>query len=214
MGWACEPGPGPGPNILAQEHFSETVSWKTWILYISLNPDFLIFFKKYRRRKMMKSGPSFAPRSLIWDRFRPENKNCFKGPFVTKLLWGTLMYLNCVQNTNNFSPWGARENAPNQLIKYRDSAGVIQGCLRIYHPSEGFPERDISSYARWETGLAREPCFSALPSAFPSASYIQVDIQARKLYLKVLLWFWGRGERYLEMETGVLHRISMRTSWA
>ena len=43
---------------------------------------------------------------------------------------------------------------------------------------------------------------------------IQVDIQARKLYLKVFLWFWGPGERYLEMETGVLHRISMRTSRA
>ena len=42
----------------------------------------------------------------------------------------------------------------------------------------------------------------------------QVNIQARKLYLKVFLWFWDRGERYLRMETGVLHRISMRVSWA
>ena len=44
----------------------------------------------------------------------------------------------------------------------------------------------------------------------------QVDIQARKLYLKFLLWFWDPGERYLRMETGVdpgvLHRISMQIS--
>ena len=39
---------------------------------------------------------------------------------------------------------------------------------------------------------------------------IQVDIQARKLYLEFFIWFWGRGERYLRMETGVLHRISIQ----
>ena len=39
---------------------------------------------------------------------------------------------------------------------------------------------------------------------------IQVDIQARKLYLQFFTWFWGRGERYLRMETGVLHRISIQ----
>ena len=41
-------------------------------------------------------------------------------------------------------------------------------------------------------------------------SEIKVDIQARKLLLKVFLRFWGRGERYLRMETGVLHRISIQ----
>ena len=41
---------------------------------------------------------------------------------------------------------------------------------------------------------------------------IQVDIQAGELYLKFLIWFWGRGERYLRMETGVLHRISTQIS--
>ena len=39
---------------------------------------------------------------------------------------------------------------------------------------------------------------------------IQLDIQARELYLKFFIWFWGRGERYLRMETGVLHRISIQ----
>ena len=39
---------------------------------------------------------------------------------------------------------------------------------------------------------------------------IQVDIQARELYLEFFIWFWGRGERYLRMETGVLHRISIQ----
>ena len=76
--------------------------------------------------------------------------------------------------------------------------------------SEGFPLRDIFVPVRVER--------RAWPGNRVSRHYrrrhleIQVDIQARKLYLKVFLWFWGRGERYLEMETGVLHRISMRTS--
>ena len=30
------------------------------------------FYKKDARRKMMNFGGGFAPRSLIWDRFRPE----------------------------------------------------------------------------------------------------------------------------------------------
>ena len=43
---------------------------------------------------------------------------------------------------------------------------------------------------------------------------IQVDIQARELYLKFFTWFCGRCERYLRMETGVLHRISIQILWA
>ena len=31
---------------------------------------------------------------------------------------------------------------------------------------------------------------------------IQVDIQARKLYLEFLIWFLGRGERYTVFENG------------
>ena len=38
----------------------------------------------------------------------------------------------------------------------------------------------------------------------------QVDIQAKKLYLELFIWFGGRGERYLRMETGVLHRVSIQ----
>ena len=30
---------------------------------------------------------------------------------------------------------------------------------------------------------------------------IQVDILARELYLKIFIWFGGRGERYLRMDT-------------
>ena len=41
---------------------------------------------------------------------------------------------------------------------------------------------------------------------------IQVDIQTRKLYLEFYIWIWGRGESYLEMEIGVLHRNSIRIS--
>ena len=43
---------------------------------------------------------------------------------------------------------------------------------------------------------------------------IQVDIQARKLYLEFFTWFWCHGERYLRMETRVLHRISIQILWA
>ena len=43
---------------------------------------------------------------------------------------------------------------------------------------------------------------------------IQVDIQARKLDLEFFIWILGPGERYLDMETGVLLRISMRISVA
>ena len=39
---------------------------------------------------------------------------------------------------------------------------------------------------------------------------IQVDILAGELCLEFfILWCWGRGERYLRMETGVLLRISI-----
>ena len=41
---------------------------------------------------------------------------------------------------------------------------------------------------------------------------IQVDIQARKLYLEFFTWFWGPGERSQRMETGVLLRISIQIS--
>ena len=40
-----------------------------WILTLGY------FYKKDARRKMTKIGPIFEPRSLIWDRFRPENWN-------------------------------------------------------------------------------------------------------------------------------------------
>ena len=39
---------------------------------------------------------------------------------------------------------------------------------------------------------------------------IQLDIQAWKQDFEFFRWFWSPGERYLRMETGVLHRISMR----
>ena len=43
---------------------------------------------------------------------------------------------------------------------------------------------------------------------------IQVDILAGELYLEFFIWFWGRGKRYLRMETGVLHRIAIQISRA
>ena len=40
----------------------------------------------------------------------------------------------------------------------------------------------------------------------------KVDILCRELYLKFFTWSWGCGERYLEMETRVLLRISIQIS--
>ena len=39
---------------------------------------------------------------------------------------------------------------------------------------------------------------------------VQVDIHAMELHLEFFTWFWGRGERYLRMETGVLLRLSIQ----
>ena len=38
---------------------------------------------------------------------------------------------------------------------------------------------------------------------------IQVDILAGELYWELFTWLWGAGEGYLDMETGVLLRISI-----
>ena len=58
---------------IGKESILGTCSWTNRILYISLNTEFGVFFKKDARRKMTKIGPKNAPRSLIWDQFRPEN---------------------------------------------------------------------------------------------------------------------------------------------
>ena len=75
------------------------------------------------------------------------------------------------------------------------------------------PERDMSSLHAMGYGSGQMKTLSARRRRRPRRRrrhlQIQVDIQTRKLYLKVFLWFWGPGERYLRMETGVLHRISM-----
>ena len=57
-----------------------------------------------------------------------------------------------------------------------------------------------------------ESCWDAVAAAVSCHLETQVDILAGELYLELFIWFWGRGERYLRMETGVLHRISMRVS--
>ena len=68
------------------------------------------------------------------------------------------------------------------------------------------PERDAPGTS--PDGLS---CWDAAVAAAVSCHLeIQVDIQARKLYLELFIWFWGRGERYLRMGTGVLHRISIQ----
>ena len=60
-----------------------------------------------------------------------------------------------------------------------------------------------------------ESCWDAAAAVALSCHLeIQIDILAGELYLEFFIWFWGPGERYLEMDTGVLRRISMRISWA
>ena len=68
--WAGPMGPGHGPgpvHIWARTFFGNSILKNLNIvyIYISLNPDFLIFFQKDARRKMTKVGPKNAPRSLI-----------------------------------------------------------------------------------------------------------------------------------------------------
>ena len=80
--------------------------------------------------------------------------------------------------------------------------------------SEGFPARDIWFLGTLDQGSAQIPEFLGNRRRRRRRRHleIQVDIQARKLLLEVFLRFWGRGERYRRMETGVLHRISLRVS--
>ena len=90
---------------------------------------------------------------------------------------------------------------------YKDSLlkKQVEGSGR----SEGFPERDIWFLGTLDQGSARCP---ELLGRRRRHLETQVDIQARKLLLEVFLRFWGRGERSRRMETGVLHRISLRVS--
>ena len=67
----------------------------------------------------------------------------------------------------------------------------------------GSLERDISSLRTMGWGSGQMEKSSALRSRRRRHLEVQVDIQTGKIYLEVLLWFWGRGERYLRKETGV-----------
>ena len=84
------------------------------------------------------------------------------------------------------------------------------GISKHVDRSEGFPARDILFLGTLEQGSAR--CPELLGRRRRRQLEIKVNIQARKLLLMVFLRFWGRGERYTRMETGVPHRISLRVS--
>ena len=75
--------------------------------------------------------------------------------------------------------------------------------------SEGFPERDIWFLGTLEQGSTKCP---ELLGNRRRRLKIKVDIQARERVLEIFLRFGGRGERHRRMETGVLHRISLRVS--
>ena len=95
--------------------------------------------------------------------------------------------------------------------------GDIQVLRKDIFPSrsEGFPARDIWFLGTLDQGSAQIPEFLGNRRRRRRRRRhleIQVDIQARELLLKVFLRFWGRGERYRRMETGVLHRILLRVS--
>ena len=94
-------------------------------------------------------------------------------------------------------------------LKRASSAARSNSRNTSNHRSEGFPERDIWFLGTLEQGFARCPEFLGNRRRHLE---IKVDIQARKLLLEGFLKFWGRGERYRRMETGVLHRISLRIS--
>ena len=60
-------------NIWGKTHFGNLYPEKSryWLYYWILNLGY--FYKKDARRKMLHFGVLHAPRSLIWDPFRPEN---------------------------------------------------------------------------------------------------------------------------------------------
>ena len=80
-----------------------------------------------------------------------------------------------------------------------------------HNRSEGFPN-GIFHPCALAYGLGLLPDGRVVGASSPSASCLetQVDILAGELYLEFFIWIWGRGERYLRMETGVLHRISIQ----
>ena len=96
---------------------------------------------------------------------------------------------------------------PNAVAALTSSIWTLEN-----YRSEGFPEQDIWSLGTLDQGSARCPELLGRRRRRRRHLEIQVDIQARKLLLKVFQRFWGGGERYLRMETGVLLRILLRTS--
>ena len=65
--------PGRWLKHLRKNPCLEHVVGKTLMYSISLKAYSLIFKKKDARRKMIKFGAGFAPKSLVWDGFRPDN---------------------------------------------------------------------------------------------------------------------------------------------
>ena len=88
----------------------------------------------------------------------------------------------------------------------------VDGTPCVYIEVRDSPNGIFGPWARWTRAPAKCPELLGRRRRRRRHLEIQVDIQARELLLKVFLRFWGRGERYLKMETGFLLRISLQTS--
>ena len=102
-------------------------------------------------------------------------------------------------------------SAADEII-HSQSTLLLGHVMHCTHRNEGFPKRDIWFQGALDQGSARCPELLGRRRRRRRHLETQVDIQTRKLLVEVCLRFWGRGERYLRMEAGVLHRISLRTS--
>ena len=67
--------------------------------------------------------------------------------------------------------------------------------------NEGFPEQDICFLGTLDQDSATT-CSELLGRRRGRHLETQIDIQARKPFLEVLLRFWGRGDRIRRTETG------------
>ena len=74
----------------------------------------------------------------------------------------------------------------------------------------GIPERDISSLCAMGQGSGQMGELSARRRRPRRHLEIQVDIQAKKLFLEFPNWIFDSYERSQDFETAVLHRISSR----
>ena len=88
---------------------------------------------------------------------------------------------------------------------------LLASCL---NGSEGFPARDIWFLHTVPQGPYQMGRVVGTPPPSPPSLEIQVDIQARELYLEFVPMDLDSDETPRDIDTAVLHRISIPFIWA